>query len=184
MKKIIVAGAASVLAFLPTVGAFAATGTTVTDTIEVTINAACSITATSLTNTYSETMTNSQLKSDIGGTSMTIACNDAAGWKVTAVGSGTATNVTQMKATGSGTNIATGTATSGATSNWAFKVTGTNASGYTTFKAVPSTAATVATSAGAVTGNAITATYQVWISATQQADTYTGKVTYTLVHPA
>ncbi len=184
MKKIIVAGAASVLAVLPAAGVFAATGTSVTDTIEVTIDVSCKITATNLANTYSATMTNSQLKSDIGGTSMTISCNDAAGWKLSAIGSGTATNKTQMAASASGTNIATGTATSGATSNWAFKVTGTNASGYTTFKAVPSTAATVATGSTSIHNSTLTATYQVWISATQQADTYTGKVTYTLSHPA
>ena len=184
MKKVMVAGITSALAMLPAVGVFAATGTTVTDTVEVTINNACSITTTNLANTYSATMTNGQLKSDIGSTSMSISCNNASGWKVTAVGSGAATNKTQMKAAGSGTNIATGTATSGATSNWAMKVTGNKASGYTTFKAVPSTAAVVATNSGASSGETIATMYQVWISATQQADTYTGQVTYTLVNPA
>ena len=185
MKKVLLMpGIVAAVALLPVAGVFAATGTTVTDTVEVTINSACSITVTNTANTYSVSMTNSQLRSDIGGTAMSISCNDAGGWKVTAVGDGAATNKTQMKATGSGTNIATGTATSGATSNWAFKVTGTKASGYTTFKAVPSSATLVATNAGSSSSESITATYQVWISATQQADTYTGKVKYTLVHPA
>ena len=185
MKKVMVAGIASTLALLPVTGVFAATGTTVTDTVQVTINSACLITTTNAANTYSATMTNGQLKSDFGSTTMTIDCNDAAGWHVTAVGTGAdATDKTAMNATGSGTDIATGTATSGDTSNWAMKVTGTGATGFTTFAAVPASATNVATGSGAVSGGTLTTTYQVFISATQQADTYTGQVTYTLAHPA
>lgn len=184
MKKTLVLGASVLATVVPAVSVFAATGTTVTDSVVVTINSSCLITATSLTNTHSATMTNGQVKSDIGGTVMTVNCNDAGGWKMTAIAAGTGTNKSQMVPSGSGTAIATGTAVSGATSNWAFKVTGTDASGYTTFKAVPTTAATVATKATSTTGSALTATYQVYISPTQQADTYTGKVTYTLAHPA
>ena len=185
MKKLAIAGASAVLAALPVVGVFAAEGTTVTDTVEVTINSDCTITTTNAANTYSATMTNSQLKSDLGSTSMTINCNDAGGWHVTAVGSGAdASDKTVMNATGSGTDIATGTATSGATSNWAMKVTGTDATGFTSFAAVPSSATDVATGSGSVSGGTLSTMYQVWISATQQADTYTGQVTYTLAHPA
>ncbi len=185
MKKITIAGASAILAALPMASVFAATGTTVTDTVQVTINSACSITTTNLANTYNETMTNGQLKSDIGSTSMTIACNDAGGWHVTAIGSGAdSTAKTAMNATGSGTDIATGTATSGATSNWAMKVTGTGATGFTNFAAVPSSATDVAKQTASVSGATLTTTYQVFISATQQADTYTGQVTYTLAHPA
>ena len=185
MRKIMVAGIASALAVLPAAGVFAATGTTVTDTVQVTINSACQITTTNLANTYSATMTNGQVKSDFGSTEMTINCNDAAGWHVTAVGSGAdATVKTAMNATGSGTDIVTGTATSGAASNWAMKVTGTGATGFTNFAAVPSSATNVATGSGSVSGGTLTTTYQVFISATQQADTYTGQVTYTLAHPA
>ena len=173
------------LAALPVVGVFAATGTTVTDTVQVSISSACSITSTNAANTYSATMTNGQLKSDFGSTTMTIACNDAGGWHVTAVGSGAdATDKTAMNATGSGTDIATGTATSGATSNWAMKVSGTGATGFTTFATVPSSATDVAKGTTSVSGGTLTTTYQVFISATQQADTYTGQVTYTLAHPA
>ena len=187
MKKTIIAvGVPVFLATVaPGIGAFAATGTTVTDTVQVTINSSCQITTTNLANSYSATMTNGQLKSDIGSTSMSVACNDAAGWHVTAVGSGADSSAkTAMNATGSGTDIATGTATSGATSNWAMKVTGTGASGFTSFAKVPSSATNVATGGGSVSGVVLTTTYQVWISATQQADTYTGQVTYTLSHPA
>ena len=188
MKKSLIAGAgATAFAFaaLPFAGVFAATGTVVTDTVEVTIVSACTITSTNASNTYSATMTNGQLKSDFGSTEMTINCNDAAGWHVTAVGSGADnTDKTAMNATASGTDIASGTATYGETSNWAMKVTGTGATGFTTFAAVPSSATNVATQSGAVSGGTLTTTYQVFISATQQADTYTGQVTYTLAHPA
>ncbi|MBR3132089.1 hypothetical protein IKG33_01610 [Candidatus Saccharibacteria bacterium] len=185
MKKTIIAAASTVMAAFPVAGVFAATGTTVTDTVQVTINSSCLITTTNMANTYSATMTNGQLKSDFGSTSMTIACNDAGGWHVTAVGTGAdATVKTAMNATGSGTDIATGTATSGATSNWAMKVTGTGATGFTSFAAVPSSATDVARQTASVSGATLSTTYQVFISATQQADTYTGQVTYTLAHPA
>lgn len=185
-KKLIAAGAASLaVAAMPVVGVFAATGTVVTDTVEVTINSACTIDSTNATNSYSATMTNGQLKSDFGSTTMSISCNDAAGWHVTAVGSGAdATDKTAMNATADGTDIATGTATSGAASNWAMKVTGGTATGFTTFSAVPGSATDVAKSTVSTSQSEIVTTYQVFISATQQADTYTGQVTYTLTHPA
>ena len=184
MKKLAIAGASVALAAMPVVSTFAATGTTVTDTVQVTIDPACTITSTQAANTYSETMTNGQLKSDFGSTTMSISCNDATGWHVTAVGSGAdATDKTAMNATGSGKDIATGTATSGATSNWAMKVTGGTATGFTTFSAVPSSATDVAKSTVSTNQSEIVTTYQVFISATQEADTYTGQVTYTLSHP-
>ena len=185
MIKIAIAGASVALAALPALGVFAATGQTVTDTVEVTIGSACLITTSPTANTYSDSMTNGQLKSDFGSTEMTINCNDAGGWHVTAIGSGAdSTDKTAMNATGTGTDIATGTAQSGDTSNWAMKVTGTGATGFTTFAAVPAGATDVARGNGAVSGGTLTTTYQVFISATQQADTYTGQVTYTLAHPA
>lgn len=186
-KSIIVTGAASLtVAAMPMVGVFAATGTTVTDTVQVTINSACTITSSQDANTYNDTMTNGGLKSNFGSTSMTINCNDAAGWHLKAVGSGAdATDKTAMNATGSGTDIATGTATSGSTSNWAMKVAGTGAvENFANFAAIPSSATDVASGSGSVSGGTITTTYQVFISATQQADTYTGQVTYTLTHPS
>ena len=185
MKKLAIAGASVSIAALPVAGVFAATGTTVTDTVEVTVNSACTIESTNASNTYSATMTNGQLKSDFGSTTMSISCNDAAGWHVTAVGSGAdKTDKTAINATGTGTDIATGTATSGATSNWAMKVTGSTATGFTTFAAVPGSATDVAKSTVSTSQSEIVTTYQVFISATQQADTYTGQVTYTLAHPA
>lgn len=182
--KLVTLGTIASLATLPTIGVFAATGTTVTDTVEVTIDSACTITTTNLSNTYSATMTNGQLKSDFGSTNMTINCNDAGGWHLTAVGTGAdASDKTVMNATSTGTDIATGTATSGNTSNWAMKVTGTGATGFTTFQPIPSVATNVAGDDNPVANATLNTTYQVFISSTQQADTYTGQVTYTLAHP-
>ena len=190
-KKLAVLGTSVVLAMLSVVGVSAADpddggdpfGTVVKDTVRVAINLACTITSTNAANTYSATMTNGQLKSDFGSTTMTINCNHAGGWQLIAAGSGAdASDKTAMNATGSGTDIATGTAISGATSNWAMKVTGDGADGFTTFTAVPSSSI-VASGTDSVAGATLTTTYQVFISATQQADTYTGQVTYTLFHP-
>ena len=183
-KLIIGASVTALAAIAFPAATFAVSGTTVTDTVQVTINSSCLITTTNLANTYSATMTNGQTKDDFGSTAMTINCNDAGGWHLTAVGSGAdATTKTAMNATGSGTDIATGTATSGATSHWALKVTGTGATGFTSVAAVPSSATDVANGTGAVGGGSLTTTYRVFVSATQQADTYTGQVTYTLSHP-
>ncbi len=187
MKKTLGVVAAAALAATPVMGVLAAdTLTPITDTVTVTIDSACSLSGTGATPT--ETMTNNQLKSDFAGSELTIKCNDVSGWHLTAVGAGDdTTNKTAMNATKNGTDIATGTATSGATSNWAFKVAGDKAvEGYKSFMAIPSTATDVASDTDGSIGQAgttITSTYQVWISDTQQADTYTGKVTYTLAHP-
>lgn len=104
-------------------------------------------------------------------------------WSVSAVGASEGTSNTSMKATGSGVAIATGTATSGPTSNWAFKIAataGSVAEGYGTFTAIPSSATTVISGNASSTDVTFTPQYQVYIGTDQAADTYTGKVTYTL----
>lgn len=190
-KSLIATGAAAVaLAAMPALGAFA----DVTDTVVLTIQSACSVGQTSSTAGAGKTITetnavNSHLYTydadgSAGGT-LKVTCNDASGWNVKAVGSSTGSDKTVMVPTGSGTPIATGTAESGATSNWMFKVAGTGAvSGYTSWAAVPSTATKVATSNTTVSEGTINTGYQVWVSATQQADTYTGSVTYTVAQGA
>ena len=188
-KSIIATGTAAVaLAAMPALGAFA----DVTDTVVLTIQSSCSVGQTSATAGAGKTITetnavNSHLYtydadgSTGGGGTLKVTCNDASGWNVKAVGSSTGSDKTVMVPTGSGTPIDTGTAESGATSNWMFKVAGTGAvSGYTSWSEVPSTATKVATSSTTVSEGTINTGYQVWVSATQQADTYTGSVTYTV----
>lgn len=187
MKKTIIAGvAASVLAAMPVLGAFAATESAkqVTDTINLTIQPHCMISYDTDKDDITVSMNNATapLKSDIAGSTMSITCNAGDGWHLTAEAKGG-----QTALTGDGEAIAAGTATSGETSNWAFKLAGddvkTNADGvnYTSFNAITTEAKTVAGGDAPVSGSTITATYQIFLSATQEAGTYTGGVTYKLV---
>lgn len=154
-KTIIVSGAASLaLAAMPVVGAFAAaeTSNTMTDNINVTVPASCSIVNThtdptaaksNVTNNYSETINNGQHKeissaatpatgqdSNIGVTCNTTDSSKA-GWKITAVGASTNDTTTKNRLideNNAANYIASGATqganhpTSGATSDWAFKV--------------------------------------------------------------
>lgn len=191
---------------------------TVTDHLTVNIPAACTIvnqnsttggdgSAPVLENSYTVEMHNGQFKTNIGAsaadatTSTTpdntidVSCNSndgsnpAIGWKLTAIGDGTAGHTTELYNASATDQIVTGTAVNGATSNWAMKVaipgSGVNyASGWNAdYKAVPSTETDVATGTGFVS-NAFTMTYQVYVDQTQDAGTYTGAVKYTLYNPA
>lgn len=182
-KKIIISGITSLgLAIVPTAGVFALTEHT--DTVNVTVPPSCEFTVASTGVGTAVTIQNGQSKQDIPGSVFTISCNDTKGWALKAVG-GTSSAANTTLTGGSGPAIATGTTFDGSVSNWAMKVSGTGAaSGFTSFAKVPSTATTVASSAAATSGTKITATYGVGISHTQGSGTYTGKVTYTLVHPA
>lgn len=213
MKKLAIAGASAVIAALPVVGVFAATST-VTDEIVVTIAKECAITTnttpaqnigngTHTDRQFTATMQNGELKVLAGASNegaaasatspINVVCNDAAtsgdatSWKLTAVG-GTKTAVsTVLDAAGSGTDIITGTGTSGAASNWAMKVdlaSGLTAqNGFSAFREVPDAPVVVTTGNGTKSA-AFTPSYQIYIGTSQEADTYTGHVTYTLTNPA
>ena len=191
-KSLIATGAASLaLAAMPALGAFAA----VTDTVQLTIASSCSVggaggssSSTGKTITEPAAVNSHLYQYDANGTNggtLKVTCNNASGWQVKAVGAGEGSPNTSMKPSGSGTAIVTGTATSGDDSNWAFKIAGTTGvtvpTTYASYAAVPATETTVATGSAAVNEGTIYTGYQVWVSATQQADTYTGKVTYTIV---
>lgn len=197
-KSLIATGAAAVaLAAMPALGAFA----DVTDTVILTIPDACTVGQTSasqtgggVTITKADAANNNLYSWDADGTAggtLKVSCNDASGWQVKAVGAstgGTGTNAnTMMTPSGNGSPIVTGTATGGATSNWAFKIAGTTGvdvvTAYQNFAAVPASATKVAGGNATISEGTIYTGYQVWVSATQQADTYTGKVTYTVTHP-
>lgn len=189
MKKLAIVGASAALAAMPILGTFA----DVTDTVTITIPDACSVGQASASQTgggvtlKEEAAVNNHLYSwDADGTAggtLKVSCN-VGDWMVKAVGA----NGGSMVASGSGTPIVTGTATSGDTSNWAFKVAGTTGvtvvDTYQNYAAVPKDATKVAGGSGAISEGTIYTGYQVWISPTQQADTYTGKVTYTVTHPS
>ena len=223
MKKSLIVGAgvaALSMAALPFAGVFA--NHNLVEELTVIIPASCtirnsntSINATSgqeadLSNSYTVTMQNGQLRSDIGlqaadaTTSTTpdntvyVYCNQQSGadaqWKLSALGTGASSHENDLYYQTGNATIETGTGTSGADSQWAFAVTLgsgiTVANGFVsdTFYAVPdSTPKQIAQgtgSAGSDATPAFTTYYQVYVSDTQAAGTYTGEVTYTLTNPA
>ena len=171
------------------------------DTINLTIPEACTLsTPTGSGQTYNAQLANGQYKNDIGKTRLSVFCNTQDSFAVYAVGysNDTIGNNEMITTTSGATNILTGTATSGDTSNWAMKIeaaagngtdiyTPTVLSPFDDFTSVPSSYAKVAEVTSATTRTvegAIDATYQVYISPNQQAGAYTGKIRYTVVHPA
>ena len=140
-------------------------------------------------------------QNNIGKTTITTFCNDAGGYAIYAIGytgnEYTGEDHTKLIGTNTNQKISTGTAKTG-NSQWAMRitpVTGTYAptieNNYDSenYHIVPDTYEKVATygnSTDAVggTGSSIETTYAAYISGTQAADTYTGKVKYTLVHPS
>ena len=171
----------------------------VIDVVNVTVPVSCSMSEAVSGNTeHTATIRNNEYESDIGLTNIKVFCNDKDGYSVYAIGYsedtyGNTEMVYQGNATPAPSNIVTGTATSGNTSNWAMKlsaVEGTYAptilNGFGSYRTVPSTYTQVATFAAQTDntiGSTIQSTYAIFVSPTQQAGTYQGKVRYTLVHP-
>ena len=171
----------------------------------VTVAAACTMTA-DVEEAHADSISPHTYRADIGTTTFNVLCNDSAGFSIYAVGySGDQFGGNKLIATVGGElaptyDIVTGTATSGDTSNWAMKLTkvaGTYAptitgetqgdtENFTAYHAIPSTytkVATLTSATDASTGSSLEATYAAYISGTQPAGTYDGKVKYTLVHP-
>ena len=166
------------------------------DEVTLTVPVSCSITST-VGSEHTATIDLGTYEDEIGETTFNVLCNDANGFAVYAIGFSDDDygNTTMKPSTIAAANgIATGTATSGATSNWAMKlaaVSGTYAptiaTGFNAYHAVPddyTKVASFASSTDAVSGSSFKSTYAIYISQAQPADTYTGKVKYTVVHPS
>ena len=186
---------------------FADDNTTSVDQVNITVPVSCSVVGTIASGgDHTAPMVNSQYLSEIGTTTFKTYCNDNSGYAIYAIGySNDEFGNTLMKHNSDNTrDFDTGTATSGQNSDWAMKlsaIAGTYAptihsdtnGAYTAYHVVPSTYTKVvsfgsntdlpATGVNAV-GSGFSSTYAVWVSATQVAGTYTGKVRYTLVHPS
>ena len=165
----------------------------------VTVPDTCYMSSTSTTHT--DTATGGSYKENFGGEStVTVICNDRNGYSVYAIGcSGSDTtncsDTDKTKLIGSSTNltIPTGLSTDGSTSNWAMKLTpGTGSfaptilNGYNNYSLVPATATKVATLTSDINvsnSSQFKTSYAVAIASSQAADTYVGKVKYTVVHP-
>ena len=181
--------------------------TDVVDQINITVPESCSVDWTvSPSSGHTKTMQNGQYATDIGTTTFKTYCNDNSGYAIYAVGysDDTIGNTLMKHDTSSTYDFNTGTATNGNTSNWAMKLTaisGTYAptihsdtnGAFTSYHVVPSEYTKVVSFASNTdlpgtgvnaTGSGFTSTYAAWISTTQVAGTYTGKVKYKLVHPA
>ena len=172
------------------------------DEINITVPSACTMsgniasgqehTASINPNTYQD---------NIGKTTITAYCNDASGYAIYAIGftgdKYDGEDHTKLIGTNTDQKIITGTAKTGS-SQWAMRitpVTGTyaptieNDFDSADYHVIPDTYTKIATygnttDAEGGTGSSIETTYAAYISGTQPADTYTGKVKYTLVHPS
>ena len=149
-------------------------------------------------------MLNGQEREGFHVLSLTTYCNDNAGFSIYAVGySGDLEGSTDLTGATTGLTIST--------ADWADRNTGDNATksiyslkiekdntsylpgnisilnGFTNYLAVPSTNTKVASyssNTDTTTGSTINANYAVKVANLQAADTYTGKVKYTMVHPS
>ncbi len=199
----------TVLSGIFLVSSVSATDDTIIDQVNVTVPISCTLTGSGMTS-HNATIPNGTYQSEIGTTTLKIFCNDNAGFAIYAVGyTGNeigATNSTKLVGTtvSNWATIDTGTATGivsgNDTSNWAMKLQTVSSptptypitidNSFNNYSAVPSSYTKVAhrdngTDIGqSAEGSTLTTTYAAYISKTQAADTYTGQVKYTLVHPA
>ena len=166
-------------------------------------------TATLQNGTYSAA-SGSPYENGIGKTTLTTFCNDVNGFAVYAVGFTGETieggDNNKLVGVSSGLKINTGVYTSGDTdSSWSMKVNKITDSsqsynpnnlsvlgGYDNWHTVPTEytkvanyqAETGSSATDTTLGSKLTTTYAAYVSTTQAADTYQGKVKYVLVHPS
>ena len=182
---------------------------TAVTTASVTVAASCSMTAT-VDTPHNATLANgiysastTDYADGIGKTTIATFCNDNSGYAIYAIGytgdKYEGEDHTKLIGATNGQKIATGTATSGSASNWAMKLTKvtdssvsynpenlTITNGYDDYNVIPDTYTKVAnytSTTDQTLGSVLSTTYAAYISPTEVADTYTGKVKYTLVHP-
>ena len=171
------------------------------DTVAIGVPISCSMEGTGM-NSHNASIPNGTYLPEIGTTTLKAYCNDNEGFAIFAIGySNNEYGNTNLIGTNLGYNIVTGTATSAGnpdTSNWAMKLATDSTATYPitldnsfgSYSAVPTTYTKVAhrnslTDIGDnAVGASLTTTYAAYISKTQNADTYSGKVKYTLVHPS
>ena len=184
-----------------------ATDDSIVDEVNITVPVSCTLSGTGM-NSHNAEIPNGTYQADIGTTTLKAFCNDNAGFAIYAAGytgneiGGTNSNKLVGTNASSNATIDTGTATSAGNpdiSNWAMKLTTVSSptptypitldNGFGSYSAVPNSYTKVAhrdssTDIGTnAEGATLTTTYAAYISKTQAADTYSGQVIYTLVHP-
>ena len=166
----------------------------------VTVSSACNM-STTVDTTHSADVANGAFEENIGETTIKTTCNDGNGFALYAIGYTGDTlgnNYLRDNAVftqhGNTYDIQTGTGQSG-NSQWAMKVsavsngadTPTIENSFNNYHTVPSDYTLVASkSSGTTSANAseVKATYSAYISSSQPAGLYEGKVKYVMVHPA
>ena len=184
-------------AFLTLPRVSAEPNTETVDRITITVPSSCSLSSTVDNPTHTATVHNREYVEDIGETTIKAVCNDINGFSIYAIGFSDDTygkTVLSASTVDHINDIVTGIATEGDTSNWAMRlssVSGTYAptieNGFDEYSEVPATYTKVATFASRTDqslGSSLKTNYAVYVSGTQLADTYTGKVKYTMVHPS
>ena len=173
--------------------------------VDISVPASCELSGTG-TNSHTADINNGTYMENIGKTTLTVFCNDGGGYAIYAVGyTGEeigGTNSTKLVGEDYSLTIDTGVYAQGTTTSsvWAMKltkVTNTSTSylpanltienGFDSYHVVPAAYTKVAsfTSTTDLTlGSKLETTYAAYISGTQRADIYNGKVKYTLVHPS
>ena len=189
-----------------------ADNTDTVDVINITVPSSCTMGGTIVTGEeHTTSLQPGTYEADIGKTTLTTYCNDPEGFSIYAIGftgdQYSGENHTKLVGNTATNTISTGLTTGSSTtdaSSWAMKLTavsGTyaptimNGTGdtedFTNYHVVPDDYTKVATFPSTTdtegvgsTGSSLETTYAVYASLTHPADTYTGKVKYTLVHPA
>ncbi len=176
--------------------------TNAVDEVNITVPSACTMSGNIATGQeHTASINPNTYQDNIGKTTITAFCNDSGGYAIYAIGftgdKYDGEDYTKLIGTNTDQKIITGTAKTG-TSQWAMRVTPVTGTYAPTiennfdsedYHVVPDTYTKVATygsttDAEGGTGSSIETTYSAYISGTQPADTYTGKVKYTLVHPS
>ena len=191
-SKVSIVSLTGIIALACTAMTFALPGnamadTTAIDEVNISVPVSCSFTAGG--GSYSDSIA-AGTTSTIVANNVTTSCNDTNGYAIYAIGYSDNTydsnyhtdlifssdNTYNIKTNATGTN-----------SNWKMKLTpvsdATISNSYDSFQNIPSAFTKVATFTGLTTASTITPSYQISISQSQPAGTYTGKVKYVLVHP-
>lgn len=173
--------------------------------VSIAVPASCEISGSGMSS-HTADVDNGTYRENIGKTTITVFCNDGGGYAIYAAGyTGDeigGTNSTKLVGVDTNLTIDTGVYTQGTTvsSVWAMKlnkVTDTSVSytpanltienGFNSYHIVPSSYTKVASFSSTTDltlGSKLETTYAAFVSGTQRADVYNGKVKYTLVHPA
>ena len=181
----------------------------VVDDVNITVPISCTMKGTG-NNTHNKDIVNGTYESEIGTTTLKAFCNDNGGFAIYAAGytgeeiGGENSTKLVNSALQANNTIITGTATSAGSSdvsNWAMMLAANNTgatypitldNGFGSYSAVPNEYTKVAhrdqgtdvESVSNAQGSTLTTTYAAYVSRTQPAGTYSGKVIYTMVHPA